>query len=168
MNKFTTMNKSIILLISFLSLSLNAYCQKFTLAELISMTKMSFDDFDTYATNKKYIYLKAESEEIFKSTSYAFNPTNDKAKFFIAKYEYFIIPKAAVSYQFASSEYYTSIKNELIKAGFKLLSEKEKDGEKNFKYNKDGIVIDIWIMRDNENNAGIQETYYEISSSIKK
>lgn len=161
------MYKTTILLISFFFFSINLYCQKITLNELISLTKMNFDEFDTYVTNKNYIYYKADSDNRFKSISYAFDESylTNKARFYIAKYEYFNDSKA-VSYQFDLSQYYTSIKKELINSGFKFISEKNVKGEQNFKYQKGNIKVHIWILRDAENSLGVESTYYEISTTI--
>lgn len=156
-----------VLLIPCLFFSVNLYCQKFTLNELISLTKMNFDEFDTFVTDKNYKFYKSDSDNLFKSISYAFEQSaiTNRAKFFIAKYEYFNNSKT-VSYQFSVSQYYSSIKKELINSGFKFISEKDDKGEQNFKYQKGKIEIDIWIMRDTENSLG-ETTYYEISTSIK-
>ncbi len=96
--------------------------QSFSLPELIKMSKLSLDDFDTYVTSKGFVFEGADKEDNFERVNYALNLnfSNSKALKFITLYKRFIGARYFISYQTLDKIEYLKIKNQLKALGFIL------------------------------------------------
>ena len=64
---------TLLFVISFLSTSVG---QSFTLPELIKMSKMDVDNFDTYVTSKGFVFMKGENDIYVQGGTYRFATWN--------------------------------------------------------------------------------------------
>lgn len=96
--------------------------QSFTLPELIKMSKMNVDDFDTYVTSKGFVFEGADNEDQTEGVSYALNLniSNSKASKFIGLYERHYDDKYYIHFQTIDKNEYINIKNQIKTLGFKL------------------------------------------------
>ena len=96
--------------------------QSFSLPELIRMSKMSVDDFDTYVTSRGFVFKDADKEDHKDGVNYALNLniSNSKASKFIALYQRFFNYRYKISLQTLDKVEYINIKNQIKTLGFKL------------------------------------------------
>ena len=96
--------------------------QSFSLPELIKMSKMSVDDFDTYVTSKSFVFEGVTKDDHFESVDYALNLniSNSRASKFITLYQRFSRHRYYISYQTSDKKEYVNIKNQIKTMGFKL------------------------------------------------
>ena len=97
--------------------------QTFTLSELIKMSKMEVDDFDTYVTAKGFVFSKEDINNDVKGVEYALEINQIdrfKALKFLTLYQSYYNYKNAISYQTPNRKEYISFKNQIKALGFKL------------------------------------------------
>lgn len=146
----------------FLTFMSNA--QSFTLVELIKMSKMNVDDFDSFVTSKGYGFNKKITGEDKLGLSYSINSDSRdiKAIKYITLYQVFGEFRFAIHYQTSDKKEYTIIKKQLNSLGFALgdnMVFKSDDGnEKNgFYYFNKKLSGQINIYN---NNNDTFEIYY--------
>lgn len=147
------------------SLFLVGHTQSFSLTELINMTKMNIDDFDTYASNKGFKFLETTDTEQQKGITYAFNQSSysKKADKFISLFfEYFGQTNKNVTYQTSKTEEYLKIKNQIKPLGFTFKETKTFNGSTFLVYTKGKYEI-ILISFQSESGNGAASVGYEIS-----
>lgn len=97
--------------------------QTFTLPELIKMSKMDVDNFDTYVTAKGFVFSNEDVGDNHQGVEYAFNldrTDRTKALKFLTLYQRYYFFKYAISYQTINKKEYLAIKNQIKALGFKL------------------------------------------------
>lgn len=141
------------LLVAFLAIT--SFGQSFSMSELIRMSTMNVDNFDTYVTSKGYVFHKSIDEPRRTYVGYAFNLDydNSTASNFIKLYQKYYEYRYSISYQTIDKKEYTNIKNQLKALGFKLKDTsvfKSKDGtvSNNFVYRKGKAEIEIYSSYD--------------------
>ena len=105
-------------------ISVNSFAQSLSLNELMSMSRMNVDAFDTYATKNGYGFNELEDFSSFKRQTYAteYNK-NSGAIYWLSLFYDFKLDnkenkKSTLQYQTLKSTDYLRIKEELPKAGF--------------------------------------------------
>jgi len=113
--------KTTLILFSILFNCSYSFGQSFSLPELIKMSKMSVDDFDTYVTSKGFVFEGVEKDDHLEGVSYALNPTSDsRSSKFITLYQRFYDYRYKISLQTIDKKEYINIKNQIKTLGFKL------------------------------------------------
>lgn len=97
--------------------------QTFSLPELIKMSKMNVDDFDTFVSAKGYVFIGKEDDSKKKGVNYAFDyhSSNGVANKFITLYSYYQGYKTLLNYQTLSKTEYVNIKKQIKALGFNLV-----------------------------------------------
>lgn len=115
------LSRFVFLALLFFSFS-TSFAQSFSLPELIKMSKMSVDDFDTYVTSKGFVFEGADKDDDFERLNYALNLdiSNSRALKFITLYKRYNEGRYFISYQTLDKKEYLNIKNQLKTLGFIL------------------------------------------------
>jgi hypothetical protein len=136
-------------------LAITSFGQSFSMSELIRMSTMDVDNFDTYVTSKGYVFHKSIDEPTRTGVGYAFNLDydNSTASNFIKLYQRYYKYRYCISYQTIDKKEYINVKNQLKVLGFKLKDTsvfKSDDGmvSNNFVYRKGKAEIDIYSSFD--------------------
>jgi uncharacterized membrane protein len=121
------------------------------MSELIKMSKMNVDDFDTYVTSKGFSFYKQTDETNIQSVEYALNLESStlRAEKFITLFQRYFESRFNLNYQTLDKKEYLNIKNQLKALGFIFKDQfvfKKVDGsEKNvFEYRKGKAKILIF------------------------
>lgn len=112
--------------------------QSFTLQELIKMSKMDVDNFDTYVTAKGYVFFNEIDEAENKGVRYAFDLNYDKseAQKLITLYQKSgENTKYAINYVTGNNKEYVAFKNQLKLLEFKLYENKVSKDDDGSVYN---------------------------------
>lgn len=156
---------TLLFVIIFISTSIG---QTFTLPELIKMSKMDVDDFDTYVTSKGYVFHDEVDNDEMQSVGYALDVNeNDysKANKFITLYQRYSVYnfkyRYYVNYQTLDKKEYVKIKNQIKALGYIL-----KDSL--VLTDHDGTVSQHFEYKKGKSNISIFANYksYEIAYSV--
>lgn len=159
--------KNIFTFFLIISFSTNSYSQSFSVKELENMSKYNWDTFDTFISNKGYIFNKNSSNDTFKSKVYAYakNNISTYASSWIGLYKY--VPEyeevsSAVTWQTLNQKEYLIFKNQLKISGYIYIQEKVENEYTvlTYKKGKKQIVIYLGRSKDYGNN---DITTYEIN-----
>ncbi len=153
--------KTLLFIFTLLISNTSIYSQNFSISELIKLNNYQIDDFDTYVTQKGYVYFGNKSDFFSEGTSYVFYLKGVK-QFYITKFNYKTEPKKMVSFQTSSSTTYLKIKSELKNLGFKFYNTEINEGTTFFNYKRGLIEVSLASLVQ-ENNFGNKNTVYEIS-----
>ncbi len=130
----------------------SVFGQTFSLQELIKISKMNVDDFDTFVTSKGFVFLKGENDKYVQGVTYALELSrydNSKALKFIQLYQRYHDFKHTITYQTTSKSEYIDIKNQVKTSGFILddTSVETIDGtdSNKFVYSKGKSKVKIWV-----------------------
>ncbi len=139
-----------------------SYGQVFTVNELINMSNMNTDEFDTFAISKGYAFFKVENDDYSDNIIYAHKlKYNNIAPSYIAKYSVKKKPKTIVSFQTSEKEIYISIKNQINQLGFVFVGTDTDENKSIFlDYKKGEIKLTLTSILSVKNPGN---TYYEIS-----
>lgn len=132
--------------------SFNSFCQSFSMMELIKMSKMDNDTFDTYVTSRGFKFFNDTNEDQLVGVTYALNRDRieeSKASKFITLYQLYYDRKYSITYQTMNMKDYLQIKKEIKVLGFGLVdSEIFKDNNgassNHFQYRKGKSRIDLY------------------------
>ncbi len=96
--------------------------QTFSLPDLIKLSKMNVDDFDTYVTSKGFVFERADECDNHDRVSYVLNLdiSNSWASKSIEFYKRYINGRYHIRYYTRDKKEYLNIKNQLKTLGFKL------------------------------------------------
>lgn len=131
--------------------------QNFTLIELIKLTKISNDEFDTYVIKKGYVFDEnIHSEKIWNGISYTFK-INGKNNSYISKY-LFKDQSLMISFQTPNSKPYLSIKNEIKTLGYELMESGPLDNAYHYKYRKGSFEVVLYSVNIDSVNSGYEIT----------
>ncbi len=161
--------KRILITLFFTISFLIGHSQSFSLTELINLTKMNIDNFDTYVSNKGYKFLEIKETEHQKGSTYAFNQSSysKKAdKFISLYYEYFGETNKNVTFQTAKTAEYLKIKNQIKPLGFKFKETKTFEGSTFLVYTKGKYKVSL-ISFQSETESGATSAAYEISVTLE-
>ena len=145
------------------------HSQSFSLTELINMTKMDIDNFDTYVSNKGYKFLEVNDTEHQKGNTYAFEQSSyskKAAKFISFYYEYFGGTNKNVTVQTTMTAEYLKIKNQIKPSGFKFKETKTFEGSTFLVYTKEKYEISL-VSFQSQTGSGAITSAYEISLTFK-
>lgn len=142
-----------LVIIFIFSPSSHSYSQSFSLSDLIKMAKMDDDEFDTFVSSKKFVFLEEKSGRDINGVTYAYQPNqfgNGKANKFVTLYSRFYGKLWHISYQTLDNIEYSKIKSQIKPLGFKFIEskiEKGDDGEQFnfFKYIKGKSTITLYV-----------------------
>ena len=140
-----------------LLISIEGLSQSFSLNELIKLSKVSDNYFDTYVTRKGFIYNDKGDEEQSTYTEYAFHTKSNTTRF-ITKIDYKLIKKTMITFRTQDANVYLNTKEELKKSGFNLIRKGDYEGGIYFEYNKNNITVAL--MTDTKTNRHLD---YEIT-----
>ena len=102
------------LFIFFIFCSNISFSQIFTLDELVNISNMNTDEFDSFVISKGYEFFKTETDDYSENIIYAHNlKSNNIAPSYISKYMFKKNPNTMVSYQTLEKEVYISIKKQI-------------------------------------------------------
>ena len=140
-----------------------SFGQSFSLTDLIKMSKMNVDDFDTYVTAKGYAFHEEIDETNRQGVGYAYNLDSYtlKATKFIELYQRHYNNRYFIYYQTLDKKEYLNIKNQIKALGFTLKDTsvfKSDNGKvsNNFVYRKGKAEIDIYARYNSfEINYGV-------------
>ncbi len=150
--------KFFLLQLFFLLLTSHFFGQNINLQELIKLNNYSFDNFDTYVTQKGFRYYQNEDTDYANNTSYSYS-SNGIIISYISKISYKMQQKEMISFQTPSSAIYISIKNDLKKLGFKYVGIDTFEGSTFINYKKGNVEISL----NSDVNKGSNTTAYEVS-----
>jgi tRNA G10 N-methylase Trm11 len=133
-------------------LCFESFCQSFSLPELMKMSKMNLDDFDTYVSSKGFVFFEGQEDEDVKGVTYAYDLSkidNTKASKWINLFQKYYHYRYSIDYRTTSKSEYIKIKDQIKQLGFKLtVSEvyKDKDGKSSnhFEYRKGKSKVSIF------------------------
>jgi hypothetical protein len=104
-----------------------SFGQSFSLPELINMSKMDVDSFDTYVTSKQFVFLRDKNDDNVTGVTYALNPSNSgdgRANKYITLYSKYFEYKYEITYQSTISTSkieYSKLKSQIKSLGFNLI-----------------------------------------------
>lgn len=134
--------------------STNTFGQNFSMPELIKMSKMDTDTFDTYVTSRGFVFFEEENKKNVEGVSYALNISRidkSKASKFITLYQIYYDSRYSISYQTSNRQEYLNIKSQIKNLGFRLENSKVFNGEikngssaNHFEYKKGKATIDLY------------------------
>ena len=130
-----------------------SFGQTFKLSELINMSKMNVDDFDTYVTSREFVFLGESRDMNFQGVNYAYklNPRDkSEAKKHLTLYTRLYDFKNAITYQTFDKNEYLVIKNQIKNLGFifknsKVHTSKEGLMVNSFVYKKGKAEISLYV-----------------------
>lgn len=140
------MNK-LILAILLVGLSFSSQAQKFTVPQLISLSKMNSDDMDTYLTNKGYSFYKGNDEEDNETKFYELQvPKTDKT--YVLSYVKYKNEnkkiKGFVTYQTNYKEEYLILKQQIKTLGYVYsYSENQNENSSSLFFSKEEKSIEL-------------------------
>jgi hypothetical protein len=145
-----------------LMLSFSGFTQSFTLNELIKLANSSDDYFDTYVTQKGYVFQKTKDDKYVSSDQYMFLVNGFRTHFIFKAH-----PKNEtfgwVIFQTPKSSTYLQIKNELKSKGY-VFVEKGNAMEATFlKFKKGTNEVEIFSGSDANQYTGKSSVDYQIS-----
>lgn len=152
----------------FLFLAFIVSGQSLSLPELIKMNDMAVDDFDTYATNKGFRFLKTNKDDNSESTSYSYSKNGYRIAF-ITKTLIRMTPVLDVKtkfdmvvFQTNDEEIYIKFKNEAKKNGFKFVRQyTNNDGTMFMEYSNGSVEFKMTSKADPEGKGN--NVVHEIS-----
>jgi hypothetical protein len=117
--------------------------QSFSLPELIKMSRMDTDNFDTYVSSKGFTYLKNKTDNRIVGVTYGLNSNQDgngRADKYISLFTEYYDYKYAITYQSSlqssfKKEYF-NIKNQIKSMGFKLVDTGTTTGDNDLKFSR--------------------------------
>ncbi len=123
-------------------LCFESFCQSFSLPELIMMSKMDYDNFDTKVASKDFRFYRKINNEYQNGIEYAqhLNTFNSKAARFVTLYNKFHEYRYVITYQTSDNLEYINIKKQIKSLGFLL--EDIKDHQLN-----DGSTANFFMYR---------------------
>jgi hypothetical protein len=141
--------------------------QSFNLAELINMTKMNIDNFDTYVSNKGFKFMEIKEADNIKGIVYAYNQSeySKKAdKFITLYYKYFGENNKNVTFQTGKTIDYLNIKNQIKQLQFNFKKTEIHEGATFLIYTKGNYELSLISFQSDD---GLKSTNYEISLTIE-
>lgn len=144
------------------------YSQSFTIIELQNLVQKNSDDFDTFVSQKGYLFNTSEKDNLYEKKSYTFgrNPNSKNLSlFFITKFEYSDGSKI-VSWQTIKQSDYLKIKMELKKLGYKYLSSEITTSGANANYYKLKNKLLSLFSGTAKDAYGNDGNYFEISITV--
>jgi len=160
--------KKIIVGITLLLISQFAFSQFLTLAELINLNEMTWDNFDTYVINKEYSFAKTVKTKYKDGSLHYDNKTYSSkfnglmASYFITKYISESSKSRMIRYQTAKNKDYAMLKKEISDLGFLLTKNYSvSDSVIVFEYKKDEIQLQVFSHQ-SKNAANANSTVYEL------
>lgn len=156
----------LILLILFCN---NLFGQSFNLNELIKLSKSDLNYFDTYVTNKGFMFVEKRTESNYIANVYVQNNDRGYKTNYINKLDYFSHNEVMITYRTINSKIYLNVKNDLAKSGFKYVENgADDDGNIYFTYRKG--KLEVTLLSDKTTNAGLNSNKidYEIGVSYFK
>lgn len=159
--------KRVLVLVSLL-ISFSGYGQSFSLNELIKLSKLSDDNFDTYATQRGFTFYSNEIDDPeVENIAYVYK-SNDVKIGYLTKFSYLTNKyekSSMVSFQTINSSTYLKIKNELKTYGFIYLKKNLHNGTTFLTYSKGKIEVSLASSSEENSGSYRQRTSYEISVS---
>ena len=104
--------------------AITSFGQSFSMSELIRMSNMNNDSFDTYVSSKGYVFIEEKNNKNNLGNTYALNPTYGStvtSEKFISLYSRYHNYLKAVTYQTIDTKEYVRIKSQVKALGFKLI-----------------------------------------------
>jgi hypothetical protein len=151
-----------IFVLTALLISFSAFTQSFTLNELIKLANSSDDYFDTYVTQKGYIFDKIGDDEYFKQISYTYL-VNGLSQYYASK----ILPKIEthgfVSFQTPNTSTYLKIKEEIRIKGYMLSKKGTYKDSPYFEYRKGNTIVTLHSISEMNEYTNKKRTCYEIA-----
>jgi hypothetical protein len=146
-----------------------SFGQSFSLSELIKMSKMDVEGFDTFVSIKGFVFSREDTEDGHKGVTYILNPDKfdkSKAEKFITLYspfQYRFNRKLGISYSTVKKIEYLNIKNQIKNLQFqfvenKIITQPSGVSANYFLYRKGLEEISIFASNDNS---------YEINYKVK-
>jgi hypothetical protein len=139
-----------------------SFGQSFSLSELIKMSKMDVEGFDTYVTSKGFVFLHDNNDENVTGVTYGLNPSrsaNGTADKYITLYsKYFEEFKNCIVYQstqFQNKTEYSKIKSQIKLLGFIFIESKvvpDLNGA------NDGISFNKFVYRKGKSEVALYGT----------
>ena len=150
------------LFIFFIFCSNISFSQIFTLDELVNISNMNTDEFDSFVISKGYEFFKTETDDYSENIIYAHNlKSNNIAPSYISKYMFKKNPNTMVSYQTLEKEVYISIKKQIKTLGFVFVDTETNENKSIFlNYKKGEIKLTLTSILSVKNPGN---TFYEIS-----
>lgn len=150
-----------------LLISVTGFSQSFSLNELIKISKYNEDNFDTYVTNKGYIFDKVDDKKYTSSKSYTFL-VNGYKKYYVSQ----VVDKSMtydnwITFQTSNIKTYLSIKNELKTSGYYISDKGVDNGNYFFEYKKGKNIVSLWSTSSTNEYTGRTNIDYEINFRVK-
>jgi hypothetical protein len=146
-------------------ISIRVSAQTFSLTELVNLTAMDVDQFDTFVTNKGFKYLESEDKDQIKSIEYCYNQSENSKwaeKYISHNYIFFTTTDIIITYQTSKSIDYLKIKSQVKQYGFKFVKTVNENGATFLEYKRNKLKLSL-ISYQNETLSGKVATNYEIS-----
>ena len=154
-----------ILYLSLFLLCLNiSFGQIMSLKDLLKINQITFDEFHTYARQKKYKFYQVEDDENISGFSYAYgqSKSNKYATRVLTKYQYKKNKKHAVLYQTLTSGDYFNFNNQLAGLKFQFIHSRLSKAGTNFLiYRKGNIEVSLTTDQGYDSN-GSKIPYYQV------
>ena len=148
------MNK--LLLITLLFLGIANYSQNISANELITISNMDLEKFDSYINSKGFTYYRNISDENSTGIRYRYLLNNSKRYCSLSIYPRNV---SIVTYQTFNNKDYVNLKTQIKNIGFKLIKQSEFNGVPYFEYRKGNNSFTIYLFTIDGINS------YEISYS---
>lgn len=143
--------------------------QSFNLNELIKLSKSDLNFFDTYVTNKGFMFVEKKKESDYFANVYVQNNERGYKSNYINKIDFISHHEAMIAYRTTNSKIYLKIKDELVKYGFKYI-ENGVDSEGNIFFTYRKGKLEATLLSDKTTNAELNSNKidYEIGVSYFK
>ncbi len=161
--------KLLLVLLLILEFKKVSFSQSFTLNELLSLSKLSEDDFDTKVNLKGYEYYTYINDDYCKSKSYSYAKSiNAETASYYITYRKCVnfIYKYGVSWQTLNQKDYLNIKVVLKAHGFNYINTEENNGNIKLNYSKGNIEVSLWSSQAKATGGKIIN-FYEINVKVK-
>ena len=133
-----------------------SYAQNISATELISISNMNLEKFDSYINLKGYRYYRNLSDENGNGIRYRYLSNNAKRYCALSIYQQNV---SIVTYQTFDNKDYLNLKVQIKNLGFKLIKQSDFNGTPYFEYRKGNNNFTIYLFTINGLNS------YEISYS---
>ncbi len=152
-----------VIFLTALLFSITGFSQSFSLNELIKISKYNEDNFDTYVTNKGYVFDEISDEEFTSSNDYTFL-VNGYKKYFISQ----VVDKTMtfknwITFQTPNIKNYLSIKNELKTLGYEVVGSNSFKGNYYLEYKKASKIVKLWSTSKTNQYTDKTTVTYEIN-----
>lgn len=146
-----------------LLISLTGFTQSFTLNELLRLSKYNEDNFDTYVTNKGYIFDLVDDDEYSSSKGYTFLVNGYKTYFVTSLSDKSMTRYNWISFQTPSIKTYLTLKNDLKANGYKIYDQGPYKGNYFLKYKKGNSYVSLWSTSSTSEYTRKTTVDYEIT-----